>query len=244
MNNTHTEDCFIRPTDCDLLHRMRPDALFIAMQECGERHAIELGVGYDALIRRGMFFVLSRIHVNVLRAPQSGETLVHTTWPGTVNHFFFPRYHILAQKDGTPVVQAAALWVLLDADKRKIVTPSNSGIRFPDNSAIPAPTSLPMRLPAPLDAMSTSQRAPMYSDFDVNGHVNNTRYIAWLCDALGVDTMRSRYIGELTAGYEKEIRAQDPLALSLSRDGDAFFFNITSAQGDKHFVAGGTLLCT
>lgn len=46
-------------------------------------------------------------------------------------------------------------------------------------------------------------RAPQYSDFDVNGHVNNTKYLAWLCDALGFDALRGAYIGDLVAGSEK-----------------------------------------
>lgn len=69
-------------------------------------------------------------------------------------------------------------------------------------------------------------RAPQYSDFDVNGHVNNTKYIAWLCDALGFDALRGAYIGDLVAGYEKEIRGHDPLRVTLARNDDAFSFRL------------------
>ena len=241
MEKTHAESVFVRPTDCDLFGRMRPDALFIAMQEGGEHHAFSLGFGYDALKARGLFFALARIHLKTLRAPRYGETLVHTTWPGTPNRFFFPRYHTFTLGDGTPLASAAALWVLLDAQNRRIVSPAKSALEFPDNSDIPAPAPLPMRLPVHKDMPTPFARAPRYTDYDVNGHVNNTRYIAWLTDALGVDALRGRYIGELTAGYEKEIRSGDPLDLSLARDGDEFTFLVSSAAEGNHFVAGGTL---
>lgn len=241
MEKTHSESFVVRPTDCDLYGRMRPDALFIAMQEGGEHHAVKLGFGYEPLLARGLFFALSRIHLSTVRAPRYGERVVHTTWPGVPNRFFFPRFHTFALEDGTPLACAGGLWVLLDSQNRRVVSPAKAGLSFPDNSDLPAPVELPHRLPVMRDAQTVFERAPQYSDYDVNGHVNNTRYIAWLCDALGVEAMRGSYLGELTVGYEKEIREADPLALSLAREGDAFTFRIASADGVNRFVAGGSL---
>ncbi len=238
---TYTESFVVRATDCDVERRMRLSALFVAMQEGGERHAISLGWGYDAMMARGLFFALARIHVHCVRAPRCGERVVHTTWPGTSNRFFCPRYHTFTLEDGTPLMTAGALWVMLDVQARKIVTPKASGLDFPDTSDIPAPIELPTRLPALRETSTQFFRTPVYSDYDINGHVNNTRYIAWLCDALGSDALRGHYIGDLVAGYEKEIREAQPLAVSLARQGEDFTFLIASEDGIKHFAAAGTL---
>ena len=238
---TYTESFTVRATDCDKYRRMRLDALFIAMQEGGERHAIRLGAGYDAMMAQGLFFVLARIHVRVARAPRTGETVVHTTWPGESNRFFCPRYHVFTLEDGTPLLTAGALWVLLDTQHRRIVSPKTVRLSFPDNSDLPAPIELPTRMPMLAQAQASFLRTPVYSEFDVNGHVNNTKYIAWLCDALGSDALDGAYIGDLTAGYEKEIREEEPMHLSLSRDGSRFTFLVSSGDGAKRFVAGGAL---
>lgn len=74
MNKTYTESFQVRATDCDFERRMRLDALFIAMQEGGERHALSLGAGYDQMMARGLFFALARIHVSTFRAPRQNET--------------------------------------------------------------------------------------------------------------------------------------------------------------------------
>lgn len=241
MEKTHTEFFTVNATDCDPARRMRLDALFVAMQEGGGRHAHSLGVGYDAMHERSLFFALTRIHVRVSRAPRCGERVVHTTWPGVANRFFCPRYHVFTLEDGTPLAAAGALWVVLDEKKRCIVSPLTADLRFPDTGDLPAPIAANVRLPAlGSDPLSLS-RSPVYSEFDINGHVNNTKYIAWLCDALGKETLSDAFVGELVAGYEKEIRDTAPKRLELSRDGDAFAFRITSAEGDKHFAAGGTL---
>lgn len=52
MNKTYTESFQVRATDCDFERRMRLDALFIAMQEGGEHHALSLGAGYDQMMAR------------------------------------------------------------------------------------------------------------------------------------------------------------------------------------------------
>ena len=59
MNRQYSETFIVRATDCDVQRRMRPAALFVAMQEGGERHAITLGAGYDAMMARGLFFALT-----------------------------------------------------------------------------------------------------------------------------------------------------------------------------------------
>ena len=241
MNKTYSETFLVRATDCDTERRMRLSSLFVAMQEGGERHAVKLNLGYDAMMERGLFFVLARIHIRILRAPRCTERVVHTTWPGMTNRFFCPRYHVFTLEDGTPLAYAGALWVTLDAAARKVVSPQAAKLPFPDTSSIPSPIELPVRIPAMGEVIETIQRTPMYSDYDINGHVNNTRYIAWLCDMLGSQTLSGHYIGELTAGYEKEIREEAPLTLALSLKDDAFTFCVSSAEGAKHFVAGGTL---
>lgn len=241
MNRQYSETFIVRATDSDVQRRMRPAALFVAMQEGGERHAITLGAGYDAMMARGLFFALTRIHVRFMRAPRCGERVVHTTWPGVSNRFFCPRYHTFTLEDGTPLASAGALWVMLDVNDRKIVSPNTVDLHFPDTSDIPSPIDLPTRLPHLGETTERFVRTPTYSDYDINGHVNNTRYIGYLCDALGHEALDGHYPGDLVAGYEKEIREPRPLALSLSREGDHFTFLIASESGEKHFVAGGTL---
>lgn len=241
MNKTYIEKFVVRGTDCDMYSRMRPDMLFIAMQEGGEVHARRLGVGYDAMKSRDLFFVLSRIHVHIDRMPRAGETVVHTTWPGVSNRFFCPRYHTFALEDGTPLFSAGALWVILDTAERKIVSPLTIELGLPDNSDIPAPVDLPMRAPVSVRDGASQPRTPVFSEFDINGHVNNTKYIAWLCDMLGRETLREQHIFDLTASYEKEIRSETPLTLTLARDGERFSFVVSSEGCAKHFTASGML---
>lgn len=240
MKKTYTETFAVRGTECDAFSRWRLDAMFLNMQEVGEAHAKLLGAGYHDMLARGYFFALTRIHVSVFKAPVSGQIITHTTWPGVSNRFFCPRFHEFRAQDGTLLAAAGSLWALLDVSSRTIASPLKVDLSFPDNSDLTPPIALPTRMPVMLEDARHIERTPVYSEFDVNGHVNNTKYIAWLCDALGRKTLEHAFVGDLVAGYEKEIREEKPLELSISLKGDAFTFSVSSDAG-KHFVAGGTL---
>ena len=207
MQKTFTEHFTVRGGECDMYSRMRLDAVFMTLQEGGERHAKLLGLGHDAMLNKGLFFVLSRTHVNISRMPRCGETVIHTTWPGASNRFFCPRFHTLTLEDGTPLLSAGALWVLLDIQSRRIVSPLKAELAFPDNSDIPDPVSLPIRIAKPGDHPVLAHRVPMFTEFDINGHVNNTKYISWICDALGAETLRDSFIADLTAMKRKSVNS-------------------------------------
>ena len=242
MCKTYCETLVVRGDACDASGRMRMDALFMAMQEGGTRHAERLGASHAAMLERGLFFALMRVHVSVRRMPKAGETLIHTTWPGVSNRFFCPRYHIFALEDGTPVIEAGALWALLDVQARRVVSPLKIDLGFPDNSDIPVPINANPHMPAMGENPASCLRTPVEAEFDINGHVNNTKYVAWLCDMIRDQFGTDVSISDLVVSYEKEIRSKDAFILSLSRNEAEFAFRVLSAEGSRHFSAGGTLL--
>ncbi len=241
MEGIYRETVPVRAAECDYKGRMRLSALFIAMQEGAEKSAESLGVGRRALWTRKMFFALSRVRVEVHKPPKLGQTVVHETWPGVPNHFFYPRYHRFSLEDGTALAAASSLWVTMDRTERRIVTPVSAGLVFPDTSAIKPPCPLPGRPKEPSGEAEAFEGAPQYEDLDINGHVNNARYISWLCNALGAEAFETGYIRTLTAGYEKEIRKARRVSHVVQSDGAVFAYRVTDETGAKCFSASGEM---
>jgi len=81
---------------------------------------------------------------------------------------------------------------------------------------------------------------PPYADFDVNGHVNNTKYMDWCCNALGHEAMASRQVAAFTVSYEGEILPGTDVRTELVRSGDQFAY--CGFAGERRcFAVGGTL---
>ena len=98
----------------------------------------------------------------------------------------------------------------------------------------------PGPVPRLTGAETRSMRAPVYSELDINGHVNNARYADWLCDALGLETMRAYRVRTMRLSYAAEIRPGQEMELHLTRDGLAYHLTGTH-EGKTHFEIGGDL---
>lgn len=240
MLKKYAEEQMILTRDCDLAGAWRPGAILQAMQEIGGVHSALLGVGRNELIRRNMAWVLSRIEVEMDRYPRIGDKITLETFPTPVRRWFFPRYYVVRDSLNEEIGRAASLWVLLDLTTRKMVQPGEVAALMPDNSDLPAPLGLPAPVSDVGGVVQTETWYPRYTDMDVNGHVNNTRYIDWACDALGIDILRARELARFTITYTLEIRPGQKVVTELRRLGDDFSYS-GFVDGDRHFDLGGKL---
>ena len=70
------------------------------------------------------------------------------------------------------------------------------------------------KLRAPKDLKLLERRKMHYSDTDVNGHVNNTRYADFACDAVELDKLPpEQFLAEMQIGYLAECRPGEILDL-------------------------------
>lgn len=240
MLKTYREDLRLQTRDCDLTGHWRPSAILEAMQETAGTHSQLLGVGRNTLLQQGVVWVLTRVEVVMDRYPQAGDAVSIETFPMPVRRCFFPRYFIFRDDHGSELGRAGTLWVLMDVTTRKMVKPDLCAALMPDNSDLLAPLGLPATVTEVSGTLETCLHQPQYTDLDVNGHVNNTRYMDWCCNALGIATMQAQCLAQFDVNYNLEILPHQDIRCELRRLGDAFSFS--GFEGTtRHFDIGGTL---
>lgn len=236
----YCEEELLLSRDCDLGGLWRPSAILTAMQEVAGAHSHILGCGRETLVEQGIVWVLTRCEVRMDREAHLGETVSIETFPMPLRRWFFPRYFVFRDAAGAALGAASTLWVLFNLEKRCMVAPGEVAKAIPDNSDLTPPLGVPGPVPHLTGEAVRSVRAPVYSELDVNGHVNNARYADWLCDALGLETMREMRVKDMRLSYAAEIRPGQEMDLTLTRDGLAF--HLTGAhEGKVHFEIGGEL---
>ncbi|MBR4080712.1 MAG: hypothetical protein IKK21_02850, partial [Clostridia bacterium] len=189
MLKKYQEDFIIRTCNCDMTGHWRPSAILETMQEVAGMHSELLGLGRGALIRQNIVWILTRVEVEMDRYPAIGERITVETFPMPTRRWFFPRYFIFRDENGQEIGRAGTLWALLDVTTRKMAAPEAANDRIPDNRDLTAPLGLPATVREVGGTLESSSFLPMFTDLDVNQHVNNTRYMDWCCNALGIDTM-------------------------------------------------------
>ena len=240
MSKTYIQEFRIASYQTDLTARMKPSAILEIMQEMGGAHAELLGVGRSSLMPLNLAWVLTRVEVRMERYPLSGEIITVETFPMPNRRVFFPRYFIFRDAQGKQIGCAASLWVVLDVTTRKMANAAQIVPLMPDNSDLTAPMGMPATVEEAPGEAAEAVRIPVYTDLDVNGHVNNTRYLDWCCNALGIDAMRRGAMLHFTLNFNQEILPGQEVRTVLHRDGNAFSFS--GFEGDvRHFDVGGIL---
>ena len=218
----YTERLLLRSKDVDMFRRLRLSRLFELFQEASIRHTEELGMGREKTLDRGILWVLLMQRAEIVRMPEYDEEIFLKSWPGRTMRLLFPRYYTVEDAAGRMLVQASALWSLVDMETRKVVFPEQYGVEIAG-----AENGSEVALPKPLARRTGDHnldfRVP-YSYVDLNGHMNNTRYFDLAEDAVGAAASGMLLRGICTE-YTNEARFGETLHLHWSRDEGLFFLS-------------------
>ena len=209
-------------SDVDAQRRLRLSRLFTFLQEASIAHTTALGKGWEKTLDKGLLWIVTLQQVKVDRLPVYDEDVRLLSWPGETMHLYFPRYYRLEDGAGNTLLTGSALWALMDEGSRRMVFPEEHGIRIDaENEEKPLP--LPAAPKPPLTGEKETFSVP-YSYVDLNGHMNNTRYLDLLEDRMPAD-LRQKAVREIRAEYSGEAKLGEAVALTYARQGNDFFLS-------------------
>ena len=195
----------------DCFGRMKPSSILYFVQEVAGQNCKQLAVDWDTLAARRMFWAVIRHRVQITRLPNKGETITVETWPMPATRAYYPRSVVGLDRDGNELFRSISIWVLMDMDTRAMILPGKSGIAVPGllrGSELAPPKSL-----APVSLSAETSRQVHFTDLDVNGHMNNCRYLDWICDLLPSGFHHGHSMREFTLCYLTEAREGEMLKL-------------------------------
>ena len=240
MQKTCTVRQNLRTCHCDMLSTWRPSAILESMQDASGHHCDILGIGRDDLRSRGLVWVVNRYELVMDSYPHFGDTVLVETFPLPTRHGFYPRYYAFHGEDGQEYGYGCGLWSVLDLDKRAMVSGPLLADSLPDNRDLQAKLKMPA-LARGLDGEPECDAfLPRFTDLDDNRHVNNTKYMDWCVNALGIETMSQSTFSHLIINYHREIRPGQQVCTELRREGEHFSY-AGFANGETHFAISGEM---
>ncbi len=234
-----SEEYLVKTCSADVSGLWRFSDILVQLQELAGKQCQLLGCGRLDLIREhGLVWVLTRTEIRVRRMPSLGEKVKIATWAAPMRRMIFPRYFTVTDGDEKTVLDCATQWVLCGVEDRRMKNAPEIGAMIPTPDREPAFTRFSSP-PLIENGKRVFYAEPRYSDLDANGHVNNTRYADWLCDALGIDMMKKKRIAVFTVDYRHEVLPGDRLEMVLGTDGNGF--SLSGKKDDTlYFDIGGT----
>lgn len=219
MELLYTTSFSVSTLHVDCFGRCKPSALLRFAQDAAGEHCTLLGTDWDSMAKRRYFWAVIRQRMEISRLPKENETVTLKTWPMPATRVAYPRATEGFDAEGNSLFKVISLWVIMDMDSRAMVLPGKSGVDVP-GTVLGTELKAPGGLPA-FTGTCESLRSVVYSDLDVNGHMNNTRYLDWICDLLPAEFHKEHPIKAVSICYMSE--ALEGQALRLSYGGDPLF---------------------
>lgn len=210
MNNlSNTKLSLINPfkvssADTDMFSRIRLGALVNLLIQSAINSADQLGFGFGGIKQQHLFWVLSRLHVEIERPLLWYEAVSVETWPKNVEKILYLRDFIIRDKDQQVVAKATSGWLAIDFEsKRPKVIEGLDAELFSCLKEKHAISHLPERISAIKDGEPFNFKAT-YFDIDLNKHVTSSRYVDWMMDTFSAEFHQNNYPKKLLINYNKE----------------------------------------
>lgn len=203
--------------------KLRLDSMLQIFQEISIAHVSSLGMPSSFTMGKGLIWVIGKERIEIERLPEYEEEITVKTWPGKRMMFIFPRYYEIDDEKGNPLIRATSYWTLINYNTRKVADPVKEGIEVADESRGDE-LSCPMVLRLPELEKKTIFH-PRFTDLDINGHVNNTKYMNLVQDLLPNEFLLTHDAKTLDIHWKKEIKIGDEVEINYGFYEGAYCFS-------------------
>ena len=187
--------------DFDNKGNILPFAVLDIFEKGAVAHGELLGAGEEAMKKKNLFWIISRLKYKTLCAVTYGEELTLKTWPLKPELTGFLREYLILNKKGETVIKGSANWLTLSRDERKLKIGQEVFPAMEFSSEVNFGKKIP-RLRDFLNGEFIKEITPQAVNIDFNGHVNNKHYTSFILDALNgfsgiIDTFQIDYVQEI-----------------------------------------------
>ena len=192
------------------------------IQEIGARDIAAKGFGKDKIFDQGMRWVISRIATKVNRLPAYDEEIEIVTFPEPPKWFFLPRFTSVLDMNGNVLLECETIWAVIDFKTRKPLLPSAINLNIEYKDECEKTLGVDSKI-VPLETTNTLDRKILFTDCDINQHMNNTVYVEWACDLLGGDFLKSRKLVDWRMAYHTEAKEGETLTMNYALKDDVLY---------------------
>lgn len=207
-------------------HIKLPSLILLSLQVSGSQSA-QLGVSDKEILEKyNLVWIITEYDIDVIRLPRFAEEITIETEALSYNRLFCYRRFTIYDESGQAIIQMLASFALMDRDSRKVhsvdpemVAPYQSEfskkiIRGPKYTDLDNPTSKDYHV--------------RFYDLDMNGHVNNSKYLDWIFEVMGADFLMNHIPQKINLKYVKEVRPGGMISSSYELDGLQSCHQVTS----------------
>ena len=223
----------VRSFDVDKSRQMTPTAISEYLQEVAGDHANSIGFGYRQVIRQDMVWVLNSLRIEIKRLPEWEENIKIETWVVENIKFLSRRDFRWFDSRGEIVLNATTNWILFHTKKLRPQLVEQMNFPVTMRPELKATEKATQNLREKFEDIESSSYEVRYSDLDMVGHMNNTKYIRLLSDAYDAEFHEQNKLKSLDINFKTEARYGDILLQKRKEAAEGIFQHQLSRKEDS-----------
>lgn len=227
MNPEYSDvEFYVKSTDCGIDSCLAPYVLLSDLQESADKGANDCGWGRDFINSQGFCWIILRCELEIIRLPAWREKFTVRTWSEGCKKLFWDREYEVIDSKGNIIAKATSVWILANMKDHTPVFPSHlEGVSSftPQRNKLVLGHSCPKLRSNKIEDFSSTPIVSKYADYselDHNFHVNNTRYVAWIYDALFKLNYDLSKIRNVNINYISEVKSGEKVDIYVKEDGN------------------------
>lgn len=217
----------VSSAETDIRGRLKISALENFLIQSAVNSASKLGFGFNDLKQISLFWVLSRIEIEIYRPILWNEEITVETWPKNLDKILYLRDFIVRDSENTVVAKSTSGWLAVDflSKRPKKIETLKSEIfnTLKDKHAL---TYNPVKI-LPVKGGILFTLKTTFSDLDLNGHVTSTRYLDWMIDTFDIEFLKENYPKKISVNYIRETMPNETIEITREE------------ISEKHFIFEG-----
>lgn len=238
----YTKEYQVLVNDVDFTKKLKLSAAFNYFQEIAGLHADNLGIDFNTIEEEhGVAWVLIRMRVDMLRYPIWDEEIILETWPQIPKRFQFERDYYIKDIQGNIIAKAISMWVIVDVETREIKRSETIAIDYPKIIKERAIDCTLGKIRPSGQPKIAYRRVIGCSDIDMNGHLNNSKYIDFIMDCFTMEDLKNHSAKSIQICYMNESLPGDTITLykytGITDEGIIFIEGVNEKTNSKIFAS-------
>lgn len=213
--------------DTDVNRIASASAILRYMQEAANLQFENQHPTLDELRNNGKTFILSKLNMSVYQPIYGCDMITAETWPCESKGVSFNRCSRIL-RDGSIVAELSSVWALVDINTRRLLRVTDFSWNVENEPPLELDSPARIKIPKDMQLSLVGERFIVYSDLDINKHMNNTKYPDMFCDYL---PMIGRRVVSISINYASELHNGETVKIYLGENDGIYYIRAIKENG-------------
>lgn len=211
----YRKDYIVETYNTSFFQTIKVSDLFKYLQEVASLHSESMKIGYSDLSDVNGAWVLTKQKLEVVRLPRALEKFTIHTWSYKHNKIVASRNFLVTDAEDNILIKAVSDWVVLNLNKRRIIPLSKIRLNEVQSYDYPLFSSDLDKIEIQRNKLVNQYtKKILFSDIDINGHMNNTAYIDMVLDSVSEYFSKYKMLKVIDTNFIQEVKFKEEITIN------------------------------